>query len=84
MNISAKTVAFDEDYMHVALMDGRRISVPLVWFPRLLDATPEQLAKVRIFGRGEGLNWEELDEDIEVASLMTPRAFEREAATAAE
>jgi len=66
----AKAVACDEDLMHVTLMDGRIISVPLAYFPRLLKATPTQRKDVRIFGGGEGLHWEEIDEDIFVPGLL--------------
>jgi len=54
--------------MWVALSDGRRLGVPLAWFPRLLRATPEQRAICRISWRG--LHWEALDEDISVAGLL--------------
>ena len=73
MSSSAKQVVFDEDYMHVELLDGRKLSIPLIWYPRLFDATPEQRAKVEIFGRGEGLHWEELDEDISIEGLLAGR-----------
>jgi hypothetical protein len=61
-------VRFDEDSFWVSLADGRVIGVPLAWFPRLLQATPEQREHVRISSRG--LHWEELDEDISVAGLL--------------
>jgi len=61
-------VHFDEDSFWVTLADGRVIGVPLAWFPRLLHATPEQRAQVRISSRG--LHWESLDEDISVAGLL--------------
>lgn len=73
MNTSAKTVWFDDYTMWVDLQDGRTIGVPLVWFPRPLDATPEQRKAVRISGSGQGLHWEELDEDISVESLLAGR-----------
>jgi len=57
--------------MWVDLTDGRTIGVPLAWFPRLLNATPAQRAKVEL-GR-TGLHWEELDEDISVAGLLAGR-----------
>lgn len=66
----AQTVEFDEDMMHVALTDGRIVSVPLVWFPRLSQATPEQRARCQIGAGGRGLHWDELDEDLSVAGLM--------------
>ena len=54
----------------MAFDDGRTLSVPLVWFPRLLDATAEQRANWRLTGQGEGMHWEDLDEDLSVAGLL--------------
>lgn len=68
MNISPKAVRFDSDSMWVSLSDGRTIAAPLVWFPRLLDATPEQRAQVEL--SPGGLHWDALDEDISVAGLL--------------
>ena len=68
MNTSPKAVRFDDDTMWVGLSDGRTIAAPLAWFPRLLDATPEQRAVVEL-SKG-GLRWESLDEDISVAGLL--------------
>ncbi len=70
MNISAKSLYFDESKMWVDLIDGRTISVPLIWFPRLLAATPTQREHYRISGTGRGLHWEEIDEDISVEALL--------------
>ena len=66
----AQAVAFDENMMHVSLTDGRVVSVPLVWFPRLSAATPSQLELCQIGAGGRGLHWNELDEDLSVAGLM--------------
>ena len=66
----AKSVSFDEEMMHVSLTDGRLISVPIIWFPLLRGATPEQRAKYEIGGAGTSLHWPELDEDLSVAGLM--------------
>lgn len=66
----ARAVEWDDDMMHVALTDGRVVSVPLVWFPSLLRATPAQRAQCEIGAGGRGLHWEELDEDLSVAGLM--------------
>ena len=66
----AKSISFDEEMMHVTLTDGRRISVPVIWFPLLFKATPEQRAKYEIGGSGTSLHWPELDEDLSVAGLM--------------
>jgi hypothetical protein len=56
--------------MHVNLTDGRTISVPILWFPRLRDASPEQRAHYEIGAGGRGLHWPELDEDVSVAGLL--------------
>ena len=66
----ARAVAFDDAMMHVALTDGRVVSVPLVWFPRLSAATAEQRGRCQIGAGGRGLHWDELDEDLSVAGLM--------------
>jgi hypothetical protein len=66
----ARSVEFDNALMHVTLQDGRVIGVPLDWFPLLYDATPEQRQKYEICGGGISLHWEEIDEDISIASLM--------------
>lgn len=68
MSTSPKSVRFDDDTMWVGLTDGRTIAAPLTWFPRLLDATPEQRALVEL--SKSGLHWEALDEDISVAGLL--------------
>jgi hypothetical protein len=66
----AKAVEFDEVMMHVTFTDGRILSVPLVWFAVLREATPEQRARYEIGGGGISLHWPELDEDLSVAGLM--------------
>ena len=66
----AQAVEFDEEMMQVVLTDGRIISVPLLWFPVLWEAMPEQRAKYEIGGGGISLHWPELDEDLSVANLM--------------
>ncbi len=72
----AKSVSFDEEMMHVALTDGRLISVPTLWFPLLRDATIEQRNKYEIGGGGTSLHWPELDEDLSVAGLMAGADFQ--------
>lgn len=67
---NAVAVECDEDFLRVTLADGREVAVPLVWFPRLLEATPEQRNTWRFIGQGQGIHWPELDEDISVASLL--------------
>jgi hypothetical protein len=64
-------VTFDSDSMWVSLEDGRTIGVPLAWFPRLLKGSPE--ARADFFLSPSGIHWEELDEDIAVATLLTER-----------
>lgn len=66
----AQSVVFDTEMMHVHLTDGRIISVPILWFPLLWQATFEQRTKYRIGGGGISLHWEELDEDLSVANLL--------------
>jgi hypothetical protein len=66
----ALSVEFTDDEMNVHLTDGRSLSTPLVWFPRLLRATPEQRARCEISGGGIGLHWPEVDEDLLVANLL--------------
>ena len=66
----AQAVTFDDITMHVRLTDGRTVSVPLLWFPRLLAAPLEQRQRVEIGGGGRGLHWDELDEDLSVAGLL--------------
>lgn len=66
----ATDVSVSEHQLRVSLTDGREIAVPLVWFPRLLKATPTQRANWRLIGRGEGIHWPDLDEDISVAGLL--------------
>ncbi|MBA2703611.1 MAG: DUF2442 domain-containing protein [Blastocatellia bacterium] len=66
----AKSVNFDEDMMHVLLTDGRRVSVPIAWFPLLLKASPEQRMKCEIGSGGTSLHWSELDEDLSMAGLL--------------
>ncbi len=63
-------VTFDEDTVWVDLADGRRLGVPLAYFPRLLRATPAQRQRCVISGGGIGLHWDELDEDILVSALF--------------
>ncbi len=66
----AEHVEFTEDDLIVSLVDGRTVTVPLVWFPRLSDATKEQLEHYEILGDGEGIHWPEIDEDLSVEGLL--------------
>jgi Protein of unknown function (DUF2442) len=63
-------VRFSDDALIVRLSDGREVSVPLEWFPRLRDATPEQRQQWRLIARGIGIHWEAVDEDIAVTTLL--------------
>jgi len=65
-----REVRFTEDTLAVDLSDGRTIIVPLTWFPRLLDATPEQRAQWKISGAGYGIHWPEIDEDLSTEGLL--------------
>jgi hypothetical protein len=66
----AKALKFKDEIMEVHLTDGRVISVPVIWFPILHAATPEQREHYEIGGGGTSLHWEEIDEDISVAGLL--------------
>ena len=66
----AVDVAIDESAVHFILADGREISAPLEWFPRLRDATPKQRLNWRLIGKGIGVHWPEIDEDVAVATIM--------------
>ncbi len=70
---SAKEVTCTEDTLIVALTDGRTISVPLDWYPRLRRATPAQRANWELIGAGYGIHWPEIDEDISVRGLLLGR-----------
>jgi hypothetical protein len=63
-------VSFTKDSVVVTLADGRQVSAPLEWFPRLRDATAKQRKNWRLIGRGVGIHWEDIDEDISVRSLL--------------
>lgn len=66
----AVDVSFPGDALRVVLADGREVSAPLQWFPRLLHATPEERGRWELIGDGIGIHWPLVDEDIEVESLM--------------
>ena len=67
---NAVEVTCTDDELIVTLADGRRVSVPLEWSPRLLQASPAQRANWRLIGGGVGIHWEDVDEDISVRSLL--------------
>ena len=66
----ATGVRFDEKMLHVQLSDGREISAPLNWFPKLRTATSEQRSNWKLIGNGVGIHWDDLDEDLSVAGLL--------------
>ncbi len=70
VNPRAIEVDTNEQDLIVTLSDGRTLSVPLVWFPRLLSATAEQRRNSRLLGDGQGIHWPDVDEDIRVAGLL--------------
>ncbi len=67
---NATKIWFDNENMWVALTDGRKLSIPLLYFPRLLNATSEQRNNYELSGGGTGIHWEEIDEDISVPGLL--------------
>lgn len=69
----AQQVMVTEDSLTVDLIDGRTISVPLAWYPRLLHGTPEERNHWRLIGDGEGIHWPDLDEDLSVEGLLIGR-----------
>jgi hypothetical protein len=68
--VSAQNVQVTDEALIVDLSDGRTVSVPLAWFPRLLHGTPEERNKWRLIGDGEGIHWPALNEDISVENLI--------------
>jgi len=69
----AERVALTDDSLVVDLSDGRTLTVPIAWFPRLAHGTVTERENWRLIGRGEGIHWADLDEDISVASLLAGR-----------
>jgi len=68
--VFATTVWFDDSKLYVRLTDGREIGVPIDWYPRLRDASEEARNDWRLIGRGQGIHWEALDEDLSVAGFL--------------
>jgi hypothetical protein len=73
VNSLAVEVSVSTDALCVSLADGREVSAPLAWFPRLLKATKEQRNNWRLIGGGIGIHWEDVDEDISVESLLSSK-----------
>lgn len=70
VSVLATGVRFEAESMRVQLSDGREIAVPLEWFPTLRNATSEQRSNWRLIGKGVGIHWEDLDEDLSVEGLL--------------
>jgi len=68
-NIENLTVT--EDTLTVELSDGRTLAVPLAWYPRLACATPKERANWRLIGKGQGIHWADVDEDVSLEGLLT-------------
>lgn len=69
----ALNVSLTDDTLSVDLSDGRSISVPIAWFPRLLHASMQERNNWRLIGRGQGIHWEDIDEDISIEGLLAGR-----------
>ncbi|MCK9364871.1 MAG: DUF2442 domain-containing protein [Syntrophales bacterium] len=67
----AESVSVTDDTLSVNLSDGRTLLVPTAWYPRLLCAKPEERNKWRLIGRGDGIHWEDIDEDISIEGLLS-------------
>ena len=83
-DIFAVSVCFSEDSLTVRLDDGRTLSVPLAWYPRLLNGTKAERDNCELIGDGEGIHWPELDEDISVEGLLAGRRSAESAASLAK
>jgi Protein of unknown function (DUF2442) len=72
-DVFAESVQFSADSMTVLLDDGRSLSIPLAWYPRLMHGTIQEREKFELIGNGEGIHWPDLDEDISVEGLLAGR-----------
>ena len=70
---AAQAATITDDTLSVDLSDGRTISVPIAWFPRLLHVTPVERSNWKLIGQGQGIHWEDIDEDISVSGLLAGR-----------
>ncbi|MGC9956867.1 MAG: DUF2442 domain-containing protein [Roseiarcus sp.] len=70
LSAQAMSVEFVDASLRIGLTDGREISAPIEWFPRLRDASPGQRGNWRLIGRGEGIHWPDIDEDVSVNALL--------------
>jgi hypothetical protein len=73
-DLTVRSVTVTSDTLSVELSDGRGVSVPLGWFPRLLHATPAERERWELIGRGSGIHWTDLDEDISLEGLVAGRS----------
>ena len=71
---TAVSITVTEDELIVSLLDGRRLSIPLAWYPRLLQATPDERQNWRLLGEGYAIEWPDLDEHIGIEGLLAGRA----------
>lgn len=79
-DVKATSVVITDDTLTVALNDGRTISAPLAWYPRLLHGSPEEQKNWRLIGEAEGIHWPDLDEDVSIKNLLSgKRSGESEA-----
>jgi hypothetical protein len=69
-SVTAQNVTVTDDALVIELVDGRTISAPLVWYPRLLHGNHEERGNWRLIGQGEGIHWPDLDEDISVENVL--------------
>ena len=67
---NASSVTIADDYLTASLEDGRRISIPLSWYPRLFHASEQERQNFRLIGGGSGIHWEDLDEDISIQGII--------------
>ena len=74
----AEDVIVTKDTLTAELSDGRTISVPLAWYPRLVNATEEERGNSRLIGGGQGIHWPDLDEDVSVEGFACGQAIQRE------
>jgi hypothetical protein len=70
----AQNVSVTDDTLRVDLSDGRTILVPTAWYPRLLHGTPEERNQWKLIGKGQGIHWFQLDEDISIKGLLSGKA----------
>lgn len=69
-DLRVMNISIDEDRLTVELMDGRTIGVPLAWYPRLANATPQQRNNWELAGAGYGIHWPDIDEDLSTEGLL--------------